>query len=178
MRCPIVVRALHESGRVLHADPLLRLRQGGDRVVRAGADLVRLSRPAPDCVVRCECVAEPPEPPPPITPTAVRAPTTATIRAAVAVMNPVRPVKNDLTRCQSVRSVLPSMSSKRVLRRSVYISRVTTFTAEEVERARGYHRPLYLTLPLDLALSLGVLCFFSFVWTPTVGAVVRPRRSC
>ena len=44
-----------------------------------------------------------------------------------------------------------------------------TFTAEEVERARGYHRPLYLTLPLDLALSLGVLCFFSFAWTPTWG---------
>jgi STE24 endopeptidase len=46
---------------------------------------------------------------------------------------------------------------------------VTTFTAEEVERARGYHRPLYLTLPVDLALSLGVLCFFSFVWAPTWG---------
>ena len=46
---------------------------------------------------------------------------------------------------------------------------MTAFTAEEVERARGYHRPLYLTLPLDLALSLGLLCFFSFVWTPTWG---------
>ena len=46
---------------------------------------------------------------------------------------------------------------------------MTTFTVEEVERARGYHRPLYLTLPLDLALSLGVLCFFSFVWTPVWG---------
>ncbi len=46
---------------------------------------------------------------------------------------------------------------------------MTTFTAEEVERARGYHRPLYLTLPLDLALSLGVLCFFSFVRAPTWG---------
>jgi STE24 endopeptidase len=46
---------------------------------------------------------------------------------------------------------------------------VTTFTAEEVERARGYHRPLYLTLPVDLALSLGVLCFFSFAWAPTWG---------
>lgn len=49
------------------------------------------------------------------------------------------------------------------------IGGVTTFTAEEVERARGYHRPLYLTLPLDLALSLGVLLFFSFVWAPTWG---------
>ena len=46
---------------------------------------------------------------------------------------------------------------------------MTTFTAEEVGRARGYHRPLYLTLPLDLALSLGVLCFFSFVWAPVWG---------
>ncbi|MGZ4394557.1 MAG: M48 family metallopeptidase [Gaiellaceae bacterium] len=46
---------------------------------------------------------------------------------------------------------------------------MTTFTAEEVERARGYHRPLYLTLPVDLALSLAVLCFFSFVWTPAWG---------
>ncbi len=46
---------------------------------------------------------------------------------------------------------------------------MTTFTAEEVERARGYHRPLYLALPVDLALSLAVLCFFSFVWTPTWG---------
>jgi STE24 endopeptidase len=46
---------------------------------------------------------------------------------------------------------------------------VTTFTAEEVERARVYHRPLYLTLPVELALSLGVLCFFSFAWAPTWG---------
>ncbi len=46
---------------------------------------------------------------------------------------------------------------------------MATFTAEEVERARAYHRPLYLTLPLDLVLSLGVLCFFSFVWTPIWG---------
>ena len=46
---------------------------------------------------------------------------------------------------------------------------MTTFTEEEVERARGYHRPLYLTLPVDLALSLAVLCLFSFVWTPTWG---------
>lgn len=46
---------------------------------------------------------------------------------------------------------------------------MTAFTAEEVERARDYHRPLYLTLPLDLALSLGVLCLFAFVWTPTWG---------
>jgi STE24 endopeptidase len=40
--------------------------------------------------------------------------------------------------------------------------RMQGFTAEEVERARRYHRPLYLTLPLDVALGLGALAALAF----------------
>jgi STE24 endopeptidase len=36
------------------------------------------------------------------------------------------------------------------------------FAAEEVERARRYHRPLYLLLPVNLALELAVLGLLSF----------------
>jgi Zn-dependent protease with chaperone function len=36
------------------------------------------------------------------------------------------------------------------------------FAAEEIERARAYHRPLYRALGLDLALELGVLAAIAF----------------
>jgi STE24 endopeptidase len=38
------------------------------------------------------------------------------------------------------------------------------FSAEEVERARRYHRPLYLALLLDVALAVGVLAVLA--WAP------------
>ncbi len=46
------------------------------------------------------------------------------------------------------------------------------FSAEDVARARRYHRPLYLLLPLDLGLSLGVpavLAFGPWVFGPLDG---------
>lgn len=50
------------------------------------------------------------------------------------------------------------------------VNPVEPFTAEEVERARRYHRPLYVALGLDLALSLTVPALFAFGpargWTP------------
>jgi STE24 endopeptidase len=39
---------------------------------------------------------------------------------------------------------------------------VKGFSAEEVERARRYHRPLYAALGLDLALTLAVLAVLAF----------------
>src|SRR2546427_12981693 len=36
------------------------------------------------------------------------------------------------------------------------------FTPEQVERARQYHRPLYLLFVLDLALDFAVLALLSF----------------
>jgi Zn-dependent protease with chaperone function len=36
------------------------------------------------------------------------------------------------------------------------------FAAEEIERARRYHRPLYLALAADWALQLGILLFIAF----------------
>lgn len=36
------------------------------------------------------------------------------------------------------------------------------FTAEQVERARRYHRPLYLALLVDLSFAVGALAVFSF----------------
>ena len=36
------------------------------------------------------------------------------------------------------------------------------FAAEEIERARAYHRPLYLALAIDLLLELGVLAAIAF----------------
>jgi Zn-dependent protease with chaperone function len=38
------------------------------------------------------------------------------------------------------------------------------FTADEIARARAYHRPLYLALVFDLSLSLGVTAFAAFGW--------------
>jgi len=38
------------------------------------------------------------------------------------------------------------------------------FTADEVARGRAYHRPLYLALLAELALSLGVTAFAAFGW--------------
>lgn len=49
----------------------------------------------------------------------------------------------------------------------------TGFTAEEAERARRYHRPLYRLLPVEAALGLGALAALSFAaplrWTNGLG---------
>jgi STE24 endopeptidase len=39
---------------------------------------------------------------------------------------------------------------------------IETFTAEQVERARRYHRPLYVLLAVDVALDLAVLALLAF----------------
>ena len=51
-------------------------------------------------------------------------------------------------------------------------SRIHTFTSEQVERARRYHRPLYWLLAVDVALDLAVLSLLVFGppgdWTATL----------
>ena len=108
-----------------------------------------------------------------------------------------------------VRGEQPSCSRAGAHRCSVDVTKLTyfdvnasdLFAAEEIERARAYHRPLYRALGVDLALELGVLLAITFSvvgdwlwdltggpwWAETlelaalvalVGALVRLPLSC
>jgi STE24 endopeptidase len=49
------------------------------------------------------------------------------------------------------------------------------FSADERERSRAYHRPLYLALLLDVALAAGLLA--ALAWTPLGGWLFSPLKS-
>src|SRR5207245_4576296 len=55
----------------------------------------------------------------------------------------------------------------------VRVEAVRFFSAEEVARARSYHRPLYWAAAVDGAIQVGVLA--AFVWSG-VGNALDPRR--
>src|SRR5207245_2695073 len=73
------------------------------------------------------------------------------------------PVRSLPTTCAvAMFSVYPCPFGASFIRMGSHISLRNGFTDEQVERARRYHGPLYLTLAVDLLFAVGVLAVLAF----------------